>query len=59
MEFWQWLLERFGFPVALVCWLLWRDYKVLFPMVRALDSLGEAVRGCPKRGPGEAGPGGR
>jgi hypothetical protein len=47
--FWQWLLERFGFPVGLVVCLLWRDYKVLFPLVQTLREVKDRVEGCPAR----------
>ncbi len=46
VPFYQWLLERFGFPVALVAFLLWRDVRVLQPMIEALRELTEAVKRC-------------
>ncbi len=46
----QWLLEKFGFPVSLVVFLLWRDVKVLQPMIEHLRELTESIKRCNKNG---------
>ncbi|NLB94731.1 MAG: hypothetical protein GX785_03370 [Armatimonadetes bacterium] len=48
VPFYQWILERFGFPAGLVAFLLWRDVKVLQPMIEALRELTESIKRCNK-----------
>jgi hypothetical protein len=54
LEFAKWLLDRFGFPAGMACFLMWQQYTVLVPLLVEtrnlaveLRHLAEQIAACP------------